>query len=217
MSEVPRLFLFDFDGTIVHFLHDHVGSVFARALDAFGLPPLDPKTFMHKFSQDELFGYVPEQVRSEFVGHFWGSFADEEEPLAPIIAGTAETLEYIESIGAEAAIVTARSTLSAPYRLLLAENNLLHHFKVISTRPENDIEWRDKRHQIHEVCRGRGIAKESTCMVGDAVNDIRSGRIAGVGTVIGVLSGGIDQDVLLRYDPCHVVPDISHIPDLFRD
>jgi len=217
MSNLPRLFLFDFDGTVVHFLHDHVGSVFSRALDAFGLPGLDPTIFMRKFSQDELFAYVPDSVRSEFIGHFYSSFAEEDEPLAPIITGTAETLEYIESIGAEAAIVTARATLPEPYRMLLSENNLLQHFKVISTRPEDDKEWRDKRHQIHDVCRSRGIAKEDACMIGDAVNDIMSGRIAGVGTVIGVLSGGIDREVLLRHDPCHVIPDISHIPSLFRD
>ena len=63
---------------------------------------------------------------------------------------------------------------------------------------------------------GRGVSPEQTCMVGDAVSDVRQGKPAGIMT-IGVDWGFHAGELLQRETPDHLASSPEELFEIFRE
>ena len=70
-----------------------------------------------------------------------------------------------------------------------------------------------KSERISRSCEEVGIPKEQTYMVGDAISDIRQGKIAGV-TTIAVSWGYQDRELLLAEEPDFMVDEPSELLEI---
>jgi phosphoglycolate phosphatase len=59
-----------------------------------------------------------------------------------------------------------------------------------------------------------GSRVRALAVAGDTTADMRSGVAAGAGTVVGVLTGAHDGPALTAAGATHVVPSITHLPEL---
>lgn len=63
---------------------------------------------------------------------------------------------------------------------------------------------------VEAFCERTNLAPESVALVGDTPHDLNMGRAAGVGLVVGVLTGASTPDSLACLAD-HVLPDITHL------
>lgn len=63
---------------------------------------------------------------------------------------------------------------------------------------------------VEAFCEHTGLAPESVALVGDTPHDLNMGRAAGVGLVVGVLTGASSPESLACLAD-HVLPDITHL------
>ncbi len=66
---------------------------------------------------------------------------------------------------------------------------------------------------VEAFCAHAELEPESVALVGDTPHDLNMGRAAGVGLVVGVLTGASPPDSLHGLAD-HVLPDISHLEDV---
>lgn len=70
-------------------------------------------------------------------------------------------------------------------------------------------------HLIHTAMMRTGVTDPARVLVaGDTALDIRAGRAAGVGLVIGVLSGSQTAAELAIEHPDHILAGVAALPDL---
>lgn len=215
MFELPKVAIFDLDGTLIDFEHSHFFTHAERILEQLGRAEIHKREIQSRFAQDDLWGWLPVDERASFSDRFWGVYKFTETPPARTLAGALETLAHFHSSGARIAIATARSDTISEVEEELADTGILPYVSVISTRGVDNPSWRDKCDQIRAICRGFGIAERHSIMVGDSPIDISSGKAVGVGNTIGLLSGGIREEVLRRHNPCLVVGHVGEMPGYF--
>ncbi|MEV5069561.1 phosphonatase-like hydrolase [Microbacterium sp. LMI12-1-1.1] len=134
-----------------------------------------------------------------------------EEGVAPI-AGAQQTLERLRAAGLSVVLTTgfAPATRDAilnglGWRALV--DAALSPVDVGRGRPAPDL-------VLAAVIRSQASSVASVVVVGDTTSDIASGRAAGAGLVVGVLTGAHDRDALTAAGADAVVDDVSALPAL---
>jgi phosphonatase-like hydrolase len=76
---------------------------------------------------------------------------------------------------------------------------------------------RPRPHMIRRAMELTGVTDPAHVLVaGDTVLDVRAGRTAGAGLVVGVLTGAQSRDELAAENPSHVLAGVREIPGLLR-
>lgn len=162
--------IFDLDGTLTRPVLDFDGI---RA--ELGLPAGPLLEAMEEMPADER-----ARVEEVLARHERHAAANSE-----LHDGTAEALEALRRQGVRLAILTRNSRASA--RTVLAKHGLDGLFSVIWTREDGAI--KPSGEPVLRICERLGVAPEQTCMVGDYLFDIESGRAAGARTVLMIGDG----------------------------
>lgn len=111
-----------------------------------------------------------------------------------------DMLPVLRQLATRHDLVVITSSQSQSVKANLDQAGLLSCFADILG---GDLEL-SKAQRIERSCRKFAGAREATFMVGDAVSDIRQGKLAGVGTVA-VTWGFQDRHLLEREHPDHIV------------
>ncbi|MFD4960228.1 HAD-IA family hydrolase [Microbacterium sp. NPDC058389] len=128
------------------------------------------------------------------------------------IAGARETLEALRAAGLSVVLTTgfAPATRDAildglGWRPLV--NAALSPVDAGRGRPAPDL-------VLTALLRTQASGVASVVVVGDTTSDIASGRAAGAGLVVGVLTGAHDRDALADAGADAVVDDVTRLPEL---
>lgn len=206
-----KLGIFDLDGTLITLEHDFLLARSVEVLESFGISGITVKDLECYFADHNFFGFLPEEERNDFSRKFWERFNEVSLPPPSLFDATLTTLDYFLTRGWKIAIATARSHPIEEVSFVLKDTGILKYVSTISTWAEED--WLDKIRQIQKVCRIVGVSPAESCMVGDSPTDIISAHGAGSRLAVGVLSGGIREEVLKQHNPHLILPDIGFLPD----
>ena len=134
-----------------------------------------------------------------------------EEGVEPI-AGARQTLEQLRAAGLSVVLTTgfAPTTRDAildglGWRALV--DAALSPVDVGRGRPAPDL-------VLTAVIRSQASSVASVVVVGDTTSDVASGRAAGAGLVVGVLTGAHDRAALTAAGADAVIDDVSALPAL---
>ncbi len=217
-----RAILFDLDGTLLE-VRDRFFHAFNKTLKSFGASALDWQTFLDCFSKDTLTAYLPDDDESQrqFLQLLLKNFASAREHV-PVraIPGVPEALEVLASRGYRMSVVTGRTASPDSIRQELDEIASFDYFDSIFSHAEgidlnrsgDPMDVLSKEHLIRRAAQHMGVSLDSCVFVGDWTGDIRSAKEAGVGFIVAVLSGGMEEDVLRHEGPHLIVPSVADLP-----
>ena len=208
-----ELAIFDFDGTLVHFHHDYLFDQTLLAIDKYNHPPVSREELREHFSECDYFRF---SQCDEFTAKFWAEFSWESFPAPVLFDETVTVLESLRARGVNIAIATARLSPEVELWKDLELLGIDKHIDTVSTREEGRTDWENKVPQLETIIERTGADKRTTLMVGDIPQDTTSAKESGIGTTVGVLSGGIKEHVLYKAEPDLVLPSIGHIPPYLK-
>lgn len=212
---MPKLVIFDLDGTLVEFPHEFLYLETERILSEFSYPPVKRSILESCFSDFDYFRFMDETKREEFTERFWESFDWPNYPKAVLFPASLAVLERFAEQGVSLAIATARLGPEEKIREDLRETGMLEHLSVIAPREDSSQDWTDKKVQIRHVCGNLGISVKEAIMVGDTPPDIESAKELGLACSVAVLSGGINKDILEKVKPDLLISNIGELGKYF--
>jgi phosphoglycolate phosphatase len=219
---VPRLVIFDKDGTLIDFHHmwgewavrlgrrldsSSGHSISPRLFLSFAFDPVEcrvspdgplalwPMTALRQLTVDLVVDAGLGRAEAErAVSQAW--YVPDPVQLARPLADLHGIFERLASDGIKIGVATtddraaAEATLEA---LQVAQyvNMVVGGDEGLPSKPAPDM--------VLELCRRLDVAPAQTMVVGDAVADLEMGRAAGVGQVVGVLSGVSSREILAPY------------------
>ena len=210
-----KLAIFDLDGTLIRLEHEFLFSRAIEVLASFGITDVTEEALEGYFKDHNFFGYIDVDERRAFEVAFWKRFNEVHLPPPVAFDETMHALDHCLSQGWKIAIATARTHPVEEVTLVLKETGILPYVSYLSTWADED--WVDKITQIHKVCRALSVQPEESCMVGDSPTDLIGAHGAGSRLAIGVLSGGVREEVLLQHNPHILIPDVGHLPESFEE
>ena len=132
-----------------------------------------------------------------------------EQGTIHFFPGMVPLLKTLSQSNEIAIITSSRADLVRGY---LMEHGVLESVNTISGRESG----RSKKESILVNMEQFSASPEQTCMIGDAVSDIRYGKAAGVLT-IGVGWGFQPSELLLRENPHYLVANPMDLLEILRD
>ena len=206
---------FDLDQTLVDTLKRFF-KVFNNLISDLGGEPINWSLFLKHYAADTLDLFIPSSVNRDF---FWKTFlmaynsvsdsSDRLFPDAPMV------LSCLRSVGFRIVVLTGRAVDEALIWDELKRFNIAHYVDAVFTCKGSlgDVLF-SKVEIIHKACSQLDISPSEVILVGDYWADVESGKKAGVGLVVGVLTGLLSKDVLKSYGADVVLESVSHLPSL---
>jgi phosphoglycolate phosphatase-like HAD superfamily hydrolase len=211
---MPKLAIFDLDGTLIHFPFSYLFSETQRILKLFGHPDVSQEDLEESFSSFEYFRVVQYGLNinwsseEDFQAKFWTEFNWIDYPKAQVFDDTIDLLARIDSLGYKIAIATARASSASEIEKDLLDTGILPYVSSIKTRASDRDNWKDKSSQIRSILTEFGILADQAIMIGDVPSDIESARAENLKAAYGVLTGGIRRDVLLASEPSEIFSNL---------
>ncbi len=210
-----KLFVFDFDGTLVDTQKDIVDSV-NRALEELGLPTRDRETLFTFIGKgvDQLMtrslegtGYsdVPRAVDS-FMRHYDEHLMDQTD----LFPNCRKTLDHFS--GTPKTILSNKPTsfitrildaldCRAPFKTIIGGD-------LMAAKKPDPV-------GLRHIMEQHRVRPQATLMVGDSLVDIETGKRAGVKTC-GVTYGHAGRASLETVQPDWIIDDLSELKQLFH-
>ncbi|MDU0459282.1 MAG: HAD-IA family hydrolase [Geobacteraceae bacterium] len=177
--------LFDLDGTLVDSLEDLTDAV-NHVRHEFALPPLTPSAvcrMVGKGALNLLRQALPDLGQDE-IGRALRLFLDYNEKhiadKSRLYPGVAEMLADLQRRGIRLAVISNKN--EALSRLILKSLEIDDYFESVSggdTFPE----IKPSPLPLLRVIERQGVLPQECVMVGDSINDIQAGNLAGIATV----------------------------------
>lgn len=214
MKSKYELILFDLDGTLIEFHNEYLFSETDRIMQKLEREVISREVLEHGFSIFDYFHFLAEHELDSVRESFWAHFDWDNFPQAVPLQPTLGVLNSIKQAGLTQGIVTSRMVPEEQLARELSHTGILDYTCHIRTRPGPHVHWSDKRESILVACQQAGVSPEKAVMVGDIPPDITSAKDVGIGMAVGVLSGGIKQQVLEEAKPDHILEDIGDLLDV---
>ena len=205
------LAIFDLDGTLIHMNHDFFFEQALSVIKKLGYPHLTRADLEGCAFNNDFYAFVPQDSREEFRHAFHELFDESAIPPAQPFDGALDALDHLASQGLHITIATARKAQAHELRVALAHTGFLKYVSIITTRGPQIRSWVDKAEQILSICHELQIEPQRAFMVGDAPIDITSAKKVGMGLAIALLSGGMQAEILHRFKPDLLLPDVTHL------
>lgn len=181
----PAAVLFDLDGTLVDSLADLATAV-NRMLASFDRAPLSPERIRlligrgaRNLVQGALESRDPQLVETglaRFLEYNRNHIADRSR----LYPGVRDMLEALEARGIPMATISNKNESLS--RLILAALGIDSHFRIVCGGDSFE-EMKPSPLPLLRVTRKLAVPPERTVMVGDSINDIQAGRLAGITTI----------------------------------
>ncbi len=216
---MTKLAIFDLDGTLINFPFTYLFEETERIISALGHPAVLRKDLESAFSSFDYFRVINYGLKvswdseKDFQSKFWNEFNWIDYPKAVVFIDTIQSLKALKDLGYTLAIATARATTLDEITADLEFTGILPFMSGIKTRASHDDDWTDKSLQISSLLRETGAEPKDTIMVGDTPSDLISAQSMGLCASYGVLTGGIEKEILENSSPTKV---FSNLEDFSR-
>lgn len=208
---MPRLWIFDWDGTLADSL-GRIEQCMAAALVDAGLPEPEPAVIRNIIGlglAEAIAALCPQagalqrqQVRDHYVRRF---MAADQQPC-PLHTGAEALLQSLHGHGDVLAIATGKSRRGLDR--VLAAHGLAAYFSV--TRCADESVSKPAPDMVLELLALTGGARSRAVMVGDTEYDLAMAAAAGV-AAIGVTFGAHAPERLLRHQPLACVDRLAQL------
>jgi phosphoglycolate phosphatase-like HAD superfamily hydrolase len=214
----PRLkaILFDLDGTLIEPEWEYFIIEATRLFVKMGYPAPSSEEMRRSHARGNLFEVFPHERRDELMLAFWQDYRGEHYPHPRPLAGAVPILAELKACGYRMGVVTARDDSPQSLKALLAPTGLLQFLDPILSHGVDAPSAKDKTGIIRQCLEYFKLKPSEALIIGDSPIDIRSGRLAGLGYSVAVLSGGFELEFLEKEGPDHILGDICELPALLR-
>ncbi len=192
---------------LVRRLEDSTGiAVSARLFDAMGYDPatgevapggplaVGPMAALHDLAVEVLREVMPGPVAEAAVAAAW--LVPDPVALARPLADLGALFGALRRQGLKIAVATTDDR--APTAATLAALGVAPLVEALACG-DDDFPTKPAPDPVLALCRQLGIAPAQAMVIGDTVADMRMGRAAGVGLVVGVASGVSTAELLAPY------------------
>ncbi len=212
-----KLFIFDLDGTLID-TSDRFYNVFMFLAEKYGLKKISRDEFRVLYKNNRL-GDIILQVKQRFLPEFLQIYHEFKGADEKPFEGVVEALKLLKYRKYLLSVVTGRIIDSELVRLELEKHGLNGLFDEILANnlysKSTGEEALQKTRSFKLLIEKFNIKPEECVVVGDYVTDILSGKRLGCWT-IGVLSGGLDYNILRSVHPDAIVLSVKDIPSLLK-
>lgn len=218
-GRLPRLAMFDLDGTLVDSVPDLAAAV-DRTLATLGRPPAGIERVRlwvgngarvlvrRALAGDLRHDGVDEAVAAEALALFMDAYADNHE-LTRVYPGVRETLDWLRERDIALALITNKPARFLPE--LLADKGLDGYFQWI-VGGDTLAQQKPDPAALFWVLEQAGVAAGEAVFVGDSRNDVRAAKAAGVACV--ALSYGYNHgEPIALESPALVLDDLRQLVD----
>lgn len=180
-----KLIVFDLDGTLINSIPDltdavnHIRSIFGLSLLSEGDVTVLVGDGAKKLVEDALPGFSQKEQQKGldcFLSYNLNHIIDKTR----LYPGAIEALKTLKEMGCTLAVASNKSELHCKEILRLLEVD--HYFSAV-LGAESAAERKPSPAPIFHLMQQFGVSNSETVMVGDSVNDIKSGKSAGVLTI----------------------------------
>lgn len=216
---MPKLAIFDLDGTLIHFPFSYLFDETLRILKLLGHPEVARVDLEESFSSFDYFRVVNYDLKvgwqseEDFQAKFWAEFDWENYPPAVPLEGVLSSLERLVDSGFSCAIATARACPEEEVVRDLKTTGILPYVSLIKTRKSEKDNWRDKTSQIKSSLDELNFIPQNAIMIGDVPSDIESAKNTFLSASYALLTGGIREEVLRGSMPTAVFSNIEKLVD----
>jgi phosphoglycolate phosphatase len=216
-GRLPRLAMFDLDGTLVDSVPDLAAAV-DRTLVALGRPPAGrervrlwvgngARVLVRRALSGGLdHDSVDETLARDALALFMAAYADNHQ-LTRVYPGVVETLDRLREEGVALALGTNKPSRFLPE--LLADKGLDGYFQWLiggDTLPQQ----KPDPAALHWVMDQAGVPAAESLFVGDSRNDVRAAHAAGV-TCVALSYGYNHGEPIAREKPARVIDDLREL------
>ena len=215
MSDIPRLVVFDCDGTLVDSQHLIVTAM-TRAFDAHGVALPDRQAILSivGLSLPEAVAQLVPDAEMDDVhllsDAYKAAFKDlrqEPDHHEPLYPGARET---VEALAGEPSVLLGVATGKSLRGLefVLGHHGLREHFFTLHTA--DDGPSKPHPHMLEEAMRTAGVPPGATVMIGDTTFDMQMAKSAGARSI--AVAWGYHGEAALRgVDPDHFVTGFEDV------
>jgi phosphoglycolate phosphatase len=209
----PRLFIFDWDGTLIDSERQIVLCMQHAATDLGLLEPSDdevraiiglglPEAILVLFPGHTK--RVRDEIRRAYAAHFVAEAGGRSE----LFPGSRELLNDLRDKGFLLAIATGKSRIG--FDRVLEQVGLLEFFDT--TRCADETVSKPDPTMLHEILVALSVFPGEAVMIGDTTFDLEMAARANMRSV-GVGHGAHDVAALARHKPVAIVPDIAALAE----
>ncbi|MCG8446439.1 MAG: HAD-IA family hydrolase [Hyphomicrobiales bacterium] len=215
MSDIPRLVVFDCDGTLVDSQHLIVTAM-TRAFDAHGVALPDRQAILSIVGlslPEAVAQLVPDAEMGDvhlLSDAYKAAFKDlrqEPDHHEPLYPGARET---VEALAGEPSVLLGVATGKSLRGLefVLGHHGLREHFFTLHTA--DDGPSKPHPHMLEEAMRTAGVPPGATVMIGDTTFDMQMAKSAGARSI--AVAWGYHGEAALRgVDPDHFVTGFEDV------
>jgi phosphoglycolate phosphatase-like HAD superfamily hydrolase len=207
------LIAFDFDGTLVEHYYPVFCKEAVRLLPELGGPRMTLEQALKAHENGSLFDFAPSSERDAIEAEVWRRWDRSLVGAPRLISGARECLDGLVESGRRIALVTSRVEPNCEVRQVVAQVGLLEYFSEIVSLHGRDHSWQEKETMLRDVCLRLDVDSKATVMVGDDPTDMMSARRFGA-QAVGVLTGGISSERLLKAGAHTVIPSIGGLSSI---
>ncbi len=214
---LPRVALFDLDGTLVDSVPDLAAAVDQTLLD-LGRPAAGvervrlwvgngARVLMRRALSGQLDAPSPDEaLLAEALARFMAHYRDNHH-LTRVYPGVHETLDWLRAQGVALALVTNKPARFLPE--LLAEKGLADYFRWLvggDSLPQQKPDPAPVRWVLEQA----GFSAEQAVFIGDSRNDVRAAHAAGV-TCVALSYGYNHGEPIATENPALVLDDLRQL------
>ena len=186
MRKLPKLVIFDWDGTLVDSIETIVLG-FQRVYTSHGYPcpPLHEVRSTIGMPLASAFSYLsPGLPADDMVALYREYWFDPARAPSPWVPGALKVLDWLDEHRIPMAIATGKSRAGLEHEL----DNLAAQARFVSTRCAEDGPPKPHPEILHSLLKAHRVAPSEALLVGDSPLDLNMAGHAGV-TAYGVLTG----------------------------
>lgn len=221
-GQLPRLVMFDLDGTLLDSVPDLAAAVDAM-LTQLGRSPAGiakvrdwvgngSKVLVRRALADQLeHSAIDEALADQAHQLFLQAYAN-SHGLSSVYPGVRDCLDWLQARGVAMALVTNKPTqFIAP---LLAQTGLAAYFRWVLGGDSLPVQKPDPA-ALHWVLQQASVLPQQALFVGDSRNDVQAARAAGV-PCVAVSYGYNHGRPIAEENPLLVLPDLRQLVDSTR-